>query len=107
MGKTGIAWTDYSWNPVSGCSKVSEECVHCYAETVSLTKGFTDLPWTAKNAPVNVVEHPERMNDPRGFNMGGKEKPNRHPKYPIKIFVNSMSDLFHDQVSDAFIEQVF
>jgi protein gp37 len=107
MGKTGIAWTDYSWNPTTGCNKVSEECDNCYAETVSRQKEFTDLPWTATNASVNVVEHPERLSNPTGFNMGGKLSEQKHPRYPIKIFVDSMSDLFHDQVSDAFIEQVF
>jgi protein gp37 len=107
MGKTGIAWTDYSWNPTTGCHKLSEECVNCYAETVSLNKGFSKLPWTATNAAENVVEHPERLNDPRRFNMGGQYSEQQHPRYPIKIFVDSMSDLFHDQVSDAFIEQVF
>src|ERR1019366_8484218 len=107
MGKTGIAWTDYSWNPTTGCHKLSEECVNCYAETVSLNKGFSKLPWTATNAAENVVEHPERLNDPRRFNMGGQYSEQQPPRYPIKIFVDSMSDLFHDQVSDAFIEQVF
>jgi protein gp37 len=106
MGKTGIAWTDFTWNPVSGCSKISEECVHCYAEFVSLKRGFTSLPWTAANASINIVEHPKLLCYPARFNKG-KEAGEEHPRYPIKIFVNSMSDLFHEQVSDRFIEQVF
>jgi protein gp37 len=64
-------------------------------------------PGTAKNASENVVVHPERLQDPRRFNMGGQYSAQKHPKYPIKVFVNSMSDLFHDQVPDAFIQQVF
>ena len=107
MGKTGIAWTDYSWNPTTGCSRVSEECVNCYAATASNKYGRVTLPWTANNASVNVVEHPGRLSNPTGFNMGGKLSEQKHPRYPIKIFVDSMSDLFHNQVSDAFIEQVF
>jgi protein gp37 len=93
--KTKIEWTDASWNPVSGCSKVSQGCKNCYAlrdwgrlsanpKTVYFGREFTD-----------VMCHPERLDQPLRW------------KKPRKIFVNSMSDLFHEDVPDSFIDQVF
>jgi len=93
---TNIAWTDETWNPVHGCSKVSAGCENCYAERISYHQyGHTDHPWTAENASENVTEKPEKLDYPRSL---------REPK---RIFVNSMSDLFHAQVSDEFIREVF
>lgn len=94
-GKTNIQWTDKTWNPVTGCSRVSDGCRHCYAETLSLRYGWSTKPWTAVNAQENVILHPERLEVPL------------HWKKPSMIFVNSMSDLFHEQVPDEYIEQVF
>lgn len=68
---------------------------HCYAETLSLRYGASQLSWTPANAAENVVLHPNRLNLPL------------HWKKPRRIFVNSMSDLFHEQVPDEFIDQVF
>ncbi|MGA9722682.1 MAG: phage Gp37/Gp68 family protein [Candidatus Binatus sp.] len=93
--RTGIQWTDATWNPVSGCSKVSTGCKNCYAERdwARLSKnpkspyfgrGFTD-----------VKLHPERLDQPLRW------------RAPRRIFVNSMSDLFHEDVPDEFIDQVF
>lgn len=93
--KSAISWTDASWNPVTGCSHVSPGCHHCYAETLSLRHKWSDKPWTVENAAENVVLHPDRLALP-----GRWQKPRR-------IFVNSMSDLFHEQVPDEFIYQVF
>lgn len=93
--KSNIHWTDASWNPVTGCSRVSEGCRHCYAETLSLRYGWTKKPWTAPNAPENVVLHPERLELPLRW------------KRPRRIFVNSMSDLFHEQVDEKFVAKVF
>jgi protein gp37 len=95
-----ISWTDATWNPVFGCSKVSPGCAHCYAETFALTrmKGkreYTGLPWTPENATVNVKLRPERLDQPIRW------------KRPRLIFVNSLSDLFHEQVPDDFIDEVF
>ncbi len=65
--KSGIEWTDATWNPVTGCSHESEGCRHCYAETLAKRlhamgqPGYTDLPWTAQNAAVNVQCHPNRL----------------------------------------------
>jgi protein gp37 len=97
--KTAIGWTDATWNPVTGCSKVSPGCAHCYAE--SLTRRFAkawgvpDLPWTPENAEENVILHPERLDQPLRW------------KRPRMVFVNSMSDLFHEEVPDSFIGLIF
>lgn len=98
---SNIEWTEATWNPVTGCSKVSPGCANCYAE--ALTKRYsgrpgwpaTFLPWTPENAVENVVLHPERLDAPLRW------------KKPRRVFVNSMSDLFHEQVSDEFIAEVF
>lgn len=90
-----IGWTNATWNPISGCSKVSPGCAHCYAETVSHRFGWTTKPWTATNASVNVQWHPDRLDRPFRWKRGRL------------IFVNSMSDLFHEVVPDAWIDAVF
>lgn len=93
--ETIISWTNVTWNPVTGCSKVSDGCRYCYAERISLSKGWTKLPWTARNASQNVRIWPERLKQPFGYKPG------------TRCFVNSMSDLFHEAVPDDFIKQVF
>ena len=93
--KTAISWTERTWNPVTGCSHVSPGCLHCYAETLSLRYGWSKKPWTAQNAAENVVLHPNRLNQPLSW------------REPAMCFVNSMSDLFHEQVPFEFIDQVF
>lgn len=93
--KSRIEWTDATWNPVTGCSKVSPGCAHCYAETLSLRFGWSQRPWLPQYAAVNVVLHPERLDQPLRW------------RGPRRVFVNSMSDLFHELVPDAFIHQVF
>lgn len=98
---TGISWTDEVWNPVTGCSRVSEGCRNCYAAALAPRlaamgqKGYTALPWTKANAPENVHLHPDRL-----------EKP-LHWRKPRRVFVNSMSDLFHELVPDRFVDRVF
>lgn len=92
---TSIEWTDVTWNPVTGCSKVSPGCAHCYAERVTHRFNRDALPWTPANAAVNVVLHPERLDAPL------------HWRKPRRVFVNSMSDLFHENVPDEFIARVF
>ncbi len=83
-----IEWTDATWNPITGCTKVSAGCKHCYAETVA--KRF----W--KGRPFGDVSfHPDRL-----------EQPLRWRK-PRMVFVNSMSDLFHESVSNVEIARVF
>lgn len=92
---TLISWTDETWNPTTGCSRVSDGCRYCYAEALSLRFGWSKRPWTHNNSKENVVLHPERLNKPRTW------------KTPRRVFVNSMSDLFHEQVPDGYIAQVF
>jgi protein gp37 len=102
--KTSIEWTDRTWNPVRGCSRVSEGCRHCYAERQAARfsgpgrpfDGFVRIQtgigpqWTGK---VELVE--EHLADPL------------HWRKPQRIFVNSMSDLFHENLSYQAIDQVF
>jgi len=92
---TLISWTDETWNPTTGCSHVSDGCRYCYAETLSLRFGWSKKPWTHNNAAENVVLHPERLRKPYTW------------KGPKRVFVNSMSDLFHEHVPDEFIARVF
>jgi protein gp37 len=82
-----IEWTDATWNPVTGCTKISPGCKFCYAERLSNRFG--------RHTFSDIVLHPERLLLPLSW---------RHPK---RIFVNSMSDLFHEKVPIAFIDQVF
>lgn len=92
---TLISWTDETWNPTTGCSRVSDGCRFCYAETQSLRYGWSKKPWTAANAAENVILHPERLRKPYAW------------RKPSRVFVNSMSDLFHEQIPDEFIARVF
>lgn len=93
MSTTKIEWTDAVWNPVTGCTKVSAGCKNCYAER--LAKGrLSHLPEYHKGF-TNVVCHQDRLDKPK------------HWKKPRKIFVNSMSDLFHEDVPFHFINRVF
>lgn len=92
---TIISWTNETWNPVTGCSRVSEECRHCYAERLSTKFHWTTAPWTAANAEQNVRCRPERLSKPYGW------------KDARMVFTNSMSDMFHDQVPDEFLHLIF
>lgn len=91
--KTGIEWADSTWNPITGCDKVSPGCDHCYAET------FAER-W--RGAEGHYFEY--------GFDVQLRPDklalPLRWTK-PRKVFVNSMSDLFHEKVSDEYIARVF
>lgn len=87
--KTAIEWTDKTWNPTVGCNKVSPGCKNCYAE--ALTKRFY------KQYPngFEFTIHPQRLDDPRRW------------RKPSRVFVNSMSDLFHEQMPLGFLQEVF
>ena len=61
MNQTNISWATTTWNPVHGCSKVSPGCDRCYAETLSLRRGWTKLPWTGENAAENVKVKPHKL----------------------------------------------
>jgi len=85
---TKIEWTDAVWNPVTGCSKVSAGCKNCYAEGVA-NRFWGDRKFTDVRTHVDRLDAPLRWRKPR------------------RVFVNSMSDLFHDAVPDEFIAEVF
>lgn len=93
--KSAIEWTDATWNPTTGCSKVSPGCANCYAEALSLRFGTSTKPWTPANAEDNITIHPARFDMPLKW---------REPK---RIFVDSMSDLFHELVPDHVIARVW
>ena len=95
MQQSNIAWTDQTWNPVHGCSKVSAGCDNCYAERISRQYEHTEHEWTNEYAEVNVTTRPDKLEQPYALDE------------PSRIFVNSMSDLFHSAVSDEFVEDVF
>ena len=110
MSQTPIEWTDYVWNPTRGCSRVSEGCRNCYAERIAarFSQGFGDSHkeqgpfagyairtdsgprWTGK---VELIE--SKLLEPL------------HWKKPRRVFVNSMSDLFHENLPDESIDRVF
>ncbi|GAA2440187.1 DUF5131 family protein [Mycolicibacterium llatzerense] len=92
-GQTGIEWTDATWNPVTGCTEVSPGCDHCYAKTFAERWRGTEGHYFERGFDVQL--RPDKLTLPLTW---------RKPK---RIFVNSMSDLFHDQVPDDFIAQVF
>lgn len=93
MNKTSIEWTDFTWNPVTGCHKVSAGCKNCYAET--LTNRFAKV-WGVKSFR-DVVEHHDRLGEPEA---------NKKKWAGKKVFVCSMADLFQEEVSSLFIRQV-
>jgi len=93
MAKTKIEWTTDVWNPVTGCSRVSPGCDHCYALTFA--ERFRGVPNHPYTQGFDLKLWPERLKLPYGW------------KKPRRIFVNSMSDLFHKDVPDSFILEVF
>lgn len=90
---TGIEWTDATWNPVTGCAKVSQGCKHCYAERD--WGRLQHLPAYAGRAFTDVRTHADRLDQPLRW------------KKPRRIFVNSMSDLFHPDIHEDFIGMCF
>lgn len=93
--KTRIEWADATWNPVTGCTKVSDGCKHCYAErdwarlSANPKTRYYGRSFTNVQCHYDLLEQPLRWSKPR------------------RIFVNSMSDLFHPDVPDSFIRQIF
>lgn len=89
--RTAIEWTDATWNPVTGCTKVSPGCDHCYAETIAHRFAGTK----AYPRGFDVTLHPERLDQPLRWTR------------PRRVFVNSMSDLFHKDIPDDSIARIF
>lgn len=90
---SAIEWTGVTWNPVTGCTKVSPGCARCYAERLARRLRAMGSPKYARG--FEVALHRETLDDPLRW------------RQPQLVFVNSMSDLFHDAVPDAFVEAVF
>lgn len=107
-GKTGIQWTDRTWNPLTGCTRVTVGCTNCYA------------------FELHDMRHAVYVRDGGIYQKNGKAMPEQygqpfseiqlfpqrlewplHQKQPLKIFVNSMSDLFHSDVPEDYIRQIF
>jgi len=91
--KTKIEWTDATWNPVTGCDRVSPGCDHCYALT--LAERFRGTPGHYFEDGFDVQLRPDKLDQPLRW------------KKPRKVFVNSMSDLFHKDIPDEYIAKVF
>ena len=90
--RSSIEWTDATWNPVRGCTKISPGCKHCYAETFAERfRGVKGHPYE-QGFDLRLV--PEKLYEPLRW------------RTPRRVFVNSMSDLFHEGVPDSYIESV-
>ena len=91
--RSAIEWTEMTWNPVTGCAKISQGCKHCYAERMA--KRLKAMGSGRYTNGFQVTLHPDLLDAPRRW------------RQPRIVFVNSMSDLFHDEVPLAYIERVF
>lgn len=91
--KSNIEWTEMTWNPVTGCTKISQGCKHCYAERMA--KRLTAMGSERYRNGFKVTLHPDLLDVPRKW------------RQPRVVFVNSMSDLFHEDIPDAYIARVF
>src|ERR1700757_2554038 len=87
-----IEWTDATWNPVTGCTKVSPGCAHCYIERTPAFR-IAGRRFVKGNIPLQL--HDDRLDQPL------------HGRAPRRVFVNSLSDLYHEQLPMAFIARVF
>ena len=90
---TSIEWTEATWNPVRGCTKVSPGCKHCYAQTFA--ERWRGIPGHPYEQGFDLRLVPEKLEEPLSWTK------------PRRIFVNSMSDLFHERVPEEFIQRVF
>ncbi len=93
MAISSIEWTEMTWNPTTGCNKISAGCKNCYAEVMSRRLHAMGLPKYANGFELSL--HPYELDTPYKWER------------PKKVFVNSMSDLFNPDVPDRFIQQVF
>ena len=89
-----IEWTDESWNPVTGCTPISEGCAHCYAKRAAEGPRLRGKFGYPADEPFRVTVHPDKIEEPR------------HWRKPRKVFICSMGDLFHDQVPQEVITAV-
>jgi protein gp37 len=91
--KTNIEWTEMTWNPVTGCTKISQGCKNCYAERMA--KRLKAMGSDRYRDGFRVTLHPDLLDLPRRW------------RQPRAVFVNSMSDLFHEDIPDEYIGRVF
>jgi protein gp37 len=90
---TAIEWTEQTWNPTTGCTKVSPGCKHCYAETMARRLQAMGARGYENGFEISVL--PDRLQQPL------------RRKKPTTYFVNPMSDLFHEAIDDGFLDAVF
>ena len=90
---SAIEWTDATWNPVTGCTKITDGCVNCYAARFS--ERFRGVPGHPFESGFDITLRPARLDQPLRW------------RRPRTIFVNSMSDLFHKEVPTSFVDEVF
>lgn len=93
MAKTSIAWTEFTWNPTTGCTKISEGCNNCYAE--KLSKRLKTMGNPKYENEFTLTIHADVLEQPISW------------KKPKMVFVNSMSDIFHEKIDTAYIMKVF
>lgn len=100
---TGIEWTDATWNPVTGCTRVSAGCDNCYAAT--LANRLLRAHYTSR---LPVVQTPASMRDPFSVRLWPERlaDPFKEAR-PRKFFVNSMSDLFHADIPEGYVREIF
>ena len=104
MSETRIEWTDATWNPVAGCSVLTTGCTHCYAMEMAKrleAMGVEKYAGLTRRSGKRIVWNGVVKEDIKALYLPHKWKK------PRKIFVNSMSDLFHEGVSDSFIMDVW
>ena len=88
-----IEWTEQTWNPTTGCTKVSSGCKHCYVETMAMRLQAMGANGYGNGFKLSLLS--ERLSEPL------------RRRKPTIYFVNSMSDLFHEDIPSAFLDQVF
>jgi len=93
MKKSKIEWTEQTWNPSAGCTKISSGCKNCYAETMAIRLQGTGAVGYENGFNFNTV--PSRLNDPL------------KRKNPTVFFVNSMSDIFHENMPEEYLDRIF
>jgi protein gp37 len=101
VAESAIEWTDATWNPVTGCDRVSPGCAHCYALTLAKRlKAMGNPRYQVDGGPASgpgfgVTLHEDKLEEPLRW------------RRPRMVFVNSMSDLFHEEIPDEYIDRVF
>ncbi|MCI5157313.1 MAG: DUF5131 family protein, partial [Candidatus Electrothrix sp. AUS1_2] len=91
--KSAIEWTEQTWNPTVGCTKISAGCAHCYAETMA--KRLQAIGMNGYEDGFKLSLLPDRLVQPM------------QRKKPTMYFVNSMSDLFHEDIPNSYLDKVF